>query len=152
MCLCFISVTACKHDDPIDNNKSKQDILKMTDYLETVEFLDSNISSYTYNTGGRMKFSDADSVTMTWHFLGSDTRTYSTLKGKYTLKDDFLKIEWKNVVTDSVPNTEFNTIYLSGPYEFNNLDNRIDYHYSVYDISGEKLSGPHTMMFKPHWL
>lgn len=156
MCLGFITMTSCSHDDPMKEEPTPVGPNK-PDPVPDEPTLQSKIpgawSQADNNYGGlmnvsstsRVEFAKADSVTVNWYNVNNNTTPYSVAKGVYTVNGDSLKLVWKSVMTDSVPNTAFTTLYLAGKCTV--TDNTMDYNYSVYDTTGDKLTGPHTLKF-----
>lgn len=147
--------SSCSDDDPTpDDPKQEQPDKPGHDDNDSSKFDSKILGEWTSNkinhgtlqnveSSSQVIFTE-DSITLKWFDIKTDKEIpYSIAKGKYTVKGDSLKIEWKNVMTDSVANTAFNTLYLQGDYKVK--DNQLDYNYSVYDIGGEKLSGPHNI-------
>lgn len=147
-----VILSACSDDDPTQKDPKHEQPDKPNDDDSNDLNSDSSIlgewTPYMVDYGsfcnigstGLVVFAK-DSVTINWYEISNTKIPYFVAKGKYTIKGDSLKLEWKNVMTDTIVNTAFNTLYLAGGYSIEY--DRMKYNYSVYDISGEKLSGPH---------
>lgn len=155
MCLGFITVTSCSHDDPMkeeptpvkpdpDPTPTPNEPTLTSKILGAWSQSDNNYGGLmNVSSTSRVEFATSDSVSVNWYNVDNNKAPYTVAKGVYTFKGDSLKLVWKNVMTDSIVNTAFNTLYLAGDYKIK--DDQLNYNYSVYDIGGEKLSGPHNI-------
>lgn len=149
-----VTLSACSDDDPTQEEQKHEQPDKPNDDDPNDLNSDSSIlgewtshivdygSLYHVGSTSLIVFTK-DSITVNWHYKSNTSNSCSVVKGKYTVLGDSLKVEWKNVMTDTIVNTAFNTLYLAGEYSIKN--DRMNYNYSVYDISGGKLSGPHPL-------
>lgn len=157
LCLGFVTVTSCSHDDPFkedptpvkpdpDPTPNPNEPTLVSKILGTWSQSDNNYGGLmNVSSTSRVEFGASDSVTVNWYNVNNTKTPYTVAKGVYTVKGDSLKLVWKNVMTDSIPNTTFTTLYLAGKCSV--TDNTMDYNYSVYDTGGDKLTGPHTLKF-----
>lgn len=157
ICFTFVAITGCSKDDvsednpkPIQPEKPNPDHPKepdlATELLGEWTQSETNLGSMVNVTStSRVRFGTSDSLTVNWCEKGRAETPYTTAKGKYTLKGDSLRLKWITIMTDSVLNTTFSTFYLSGKCSI--TGNTLNYDYSVYDTTGDKLSGPHTTKF-----
>ncbi|MBD5199537.1 MAG: hypothetical protein HDS83_04025 [Bacteroidales bacterium] len=164
------TLSSCSDDDPTQEEPKHEQPDKPNDDTENSNFNSKILGEWGMGrkslSGGTKKpeyegriFFDKDSIIINciinWNDLYNNDTLYSIVKGIYTINDDSLKIEWKNAQTDSIVNLAFTTLYLAGTYKIDhsfgidywNYDQLV-YTYSVFDITGEKLSGPHKEEFE----
>ena len=151
----LVTFSSCSDDDPTQDDSKQENPNDPNNNEPDDSKLDSKLlgewtsNKINYGNLQNVKSSNQvifteDSITLNWFDFETDKEIpYSVVKGIYTVKGDSLKIKWKNVMTDSIVNTAFNTLYLAGRYNIKN--DQMNYDYSVYDINGEKLSGPHNI-------
>ena len=146
-----LTLSACSDDDPTQDDPKHEQPDNPNDNSDSSSKVVGKWVFEDFNFGGianvqstsRVEFGKSDSLTISWYDKNNPNKPYSVAKGEYSTKGDSLKLEWKNVMTDTIVNTAFNTLYLAGGYSIKN--DQMNYDYSVYDISGEKLSGPHNI-------
>lgn len=160
LCIAFAIISSCSTDEPKpvqpetpspiqpENptpDKPKDPVLA-TEIIGSWSMAGTNIEAFTnVSSKSSVEFFTADSLTIKWFDTTNEELPYSIVKGKYTVNDNSLRLEWKTVTTDSLSNAAFATMYLSGECTLN--DKEVNYNYSIYDIDGDRLSGPHSAKF-----
>ena len=175
-----ITLSSCSDDDPTqDEPKQEQPEEPNNDGMNESEDISSSNSEFrgtweineigssfkNIDSYGQAEFEKSDSLKIMWYYENNKyNNPYSIAKGKYTVRGNSLRLEWKNMITDSIVNTAFNTLYLEGEYDTSNYTTydkpsgsyyvtireyeSIRFRYSTYDISGDVLTGPHEMSFR----